>query len=204
MRARANGHTATAYSAWPEHAILDDSGVVALIARRAGRELRPQACTVHAARAAHSARVGSGATAVRSAPVVCSGSVSMANSGPHTNRKPVRPPSPLSASLCLGVGSTANASAASGAPMRSIRIECACRRAVRRSLESSIPALGALPVFHFHRQSSYATRISGQPVRHLRSAFLRCGPAAHVLTRPFRIISAVAPRLVDSCCRRSP
>jgi cyclophilin family peptidyl-prolyl cis-trans isomerase len=101
MRARANGHTATAYSAWPEHAILDDSGVVALIARRAGRELRPQACTVHAARAAHSALVGSGATAVRSAPVVCSGSVSMANSGPHTNRKPVRPPSPLSASLSL-------------------------------------------------------------------------------------------------------
>ncbi len=173
------------------------------------------------ARAAHSALAGSGATAVRSAPVVCSGSVSMANSGPHTNRKPVRPPSPpqclslstrgwrgtctspFPCSFRLGVGSTANASAASGAPMRSIRIECAGRTAVRRSLESSIPALGALSVFHFHRQSSYASRISGQPVRHLRSAFLRCGPAAHVLTQPFRITSAVAPRLVDSC-RRSP
>ena len=198
MRARANGPTATTYSAWPEHVILDDPRVVALIARRAGRELRPQACTVHAARAAHSALVSSGATAVRSAPVVCSGSVSMANSGPHTNRKPVRPPSPASLALS-GVGSTANASAASGAPMRSIRMNA--RAAPQCADRSSLPSPHSV-----HSQFFIFTGKARTPPEFLdnqcvASDPLFCGVAQQLMCWPNRSIyafSAVAPHLVDS------
>jgi hypothetical protein len=166
MRARANGHTAAAYSAWPEHAILDDSGVVALIARRAGRELRPQACTVHSGAcspqcACQSAPVRQPCAVLRSSAAGRCRWPTVAPTQTESPSDPHPPSVPLSLSFRQGVGSSAHASAARGAPMRSIRIECACRSAVRRSLESSIPALGALPVFHFHWQSSYASRISG-------------------------------------------
>jgi hypothetical protein len=77
-----------------------------------------------------------------SAPVVCSGSVSMANSGPHTNRKPVRPPSRLRASDSLSfwvlARVSANASAASGAAANAIESESNARAAEQCADRSSL------------------------------------------------------------------